>query len=449
MPPPPSSPLWIAQRHGQDWRDEDTLRAIEWFIAQIPSADWSRRIGAVRTTFNRLKKDWCNDGTPLYDPADSIAWLFFQAHAYAAERENWVEEEAYRIVPIFRRIGQDLPLLAELDGAEERASRLLDDNRATPDDGLFEFLVALAYRRQDWQVAFVPELSGRARTPDLHVAKPRRRWAIECKRAGRSGYAVEERERGRTLARRVHALARSRNRSLLVDVRYDVELTAVPNDYLVERAEAFLRNPAREFWEDEIGAGVIGDVDWRMIQAVLGHDDLYFGASRMIELLRGEYDDRLDYSIDGIWKPSRRRRFFATSMRQASLVSWQSASFEAARRKASHFRSVVGRASGQLPGDRPGAIHVGYEARGGNSVDDFRHRLNALEMMTFDSGTSRLRWVYGNYMAPEHVTARNESAAASETTAMYRIGGTATPEPLPNHILLDDAPAQPGSHWRR
>ena len=39
--------LWVAQRHGQDWRDEDVIAAVEWLTSLVPSDEWMRRIAAV------------------------------------------------------------------------------------------------------------------------------------------------------------------------------------------------------------------------------------------------------------------------------------------------------------------------------------------------------------------------------------------------------------------
>src|SRR3546814_4082889 len=42
--------------------------------------------------------------------------------------------------------------------------------------------------------------------------------------------------------------------------------------------------------------------------------------------------------------------------------------------------------------------------------------------MDFDPGMSRLRWVYGEYFAPEVSTRSDESWAIEETSASYRVG---------------------------
>jgi hypothetical protein len=167
----------------------------------------------------------------------------------------------------------------------------------------------------------------------------------------------------------------------------------------------------------------------------------------MIELAAGHYTSLADHSMEGAWTPSSGRPFHAHEVRQLSLVSWLSGSREAARRKATHFRRMVAGALGQLPGDRPGVIHVGYELLGGNGADGRRDLLNRLEMLNFNVGASRLRWVYGNYMVPEHTTARNESAALTESTATYPIGRPTARDPLPQHLLFSDGSGAPGAYW--
>jgi hypothetical protein len=56
--------------------------------------------------------------------------------------------------------------------------------------------------------------------------------------------------------------------------------------------------------------------------------------------------------------------------------------------------------------------------------------------------------VYGNYFMNELVTARNESAAVTETMAWYPVGSAKGTGPLPNHLLFGDDEGLPGSHLR-
>lgn len=445
--------MWLAQRHGQDWLDEDVLEAISWLTSLVPTREWEPRAAAANARYQAAKADWAQGRrVPLMDPADQIAWYLLQARFYAdpISRHDFFEPDGYRITPVFRRLGQLLPDLRRIGGADERAARLMTHGRMQPDDGIYELLVAGTYKRRGWEsVEFVPEKPGLAKQPDLLVDRGRMHRVVECKRAGRSGYAHEERSAGERMAAQAHEISRTLRRSTIVLARFAAELTDLPEDYLANKVARFAGGQDRSVWNDEGGRGMVADVTWGPLRRVLRHDDIYFGSSRMVQLLIGGYDPSLDTSVAGEWVPADGRPFHAHSVSRVSLVGWISLSEEAARRKASHFRGVVGRASDQLPGDRPGVVHVGYEAVGGNSVDGLRHRLNRAQMRTFDARESRLQWVYGNYFMPEHVTARNESAAVSETTAWYPVGRPTTAEPLPGHMLFMDEDGRAGAHFVR
>jgi hypothetical protein len=452
MPSPfGSDVMWKAQRHGQDWRDEDVLAAADWLESLVPSSDWSARVAATEATFQRAKAEWAEGRrVQLFDPADTIAWYLHQARRYADPRlrPDFFLPEGYRISPVLRRIGQLVPEFRRIDGAEARATRLMTENTSQPDDGIYELLVAGAYARRGWpSVAFVPEApGGTGKRQDLLVKRPRSRWGVECKRAGRSEYGREERLAGRRMADRAHAMARSAGRSLIVLTRYREELHLLGDDYLVEKVERFLSGGGPIEWADAGGEGAVFDVMWGPLRGVLKHDDVYFGSTRMVELLLGIYEPAADFTMEGSWVPGEGRPLHATWVDHVSLVTWHSTSDEAARRKSMHFRGLVSRAAAQLPGDCPGAIHVGYEEVGGNTADGRRLMLNAREMSTFDPMKTGLSMVYSNYFMNELVTSRMESAAVTETLAWDAIGGYRGKGPLPAHMLFADEDGKPGSH---
>lgn len=442
---------WIAQRHGQDWRDGDILTALAWLEGLVSSTELSPRISAAEAKFQAAKAEWAQGRrVPLFDPSDTVAWYLHQARRYADPtlRSDFFLPEGYRIAPLFKRIGQLLPDLRGVHGGDDRAARLMTENLSQPDDGIFELLVAGAYRRRGWNAAFVPEMPGIAKRNDLQVSRPRSKWAVECKRAGRSGYAKEERLAGERMAEHVHDLSSRAARPIIVMARFKQELHSLDERYLAAKAERFLDDHRPYEWDDEVAEGMVADVLWNDLHDVMIHDDIYFGSTRMFELMIGAHDPMIDFTMAGEWEPAEGRPLHATWVDHVSLVAWRSTSDEAARRKAMHFRGLVSKAANQLPGDRPGVIHVGYEATGGNGADARRHYLNTREMRTFDPEATGLQIVYGNYFMNELVTARNESSAVTETLAWYPIGGRRTRGPIPAHMLFMDEDGAPGSHLR-
>lgn len=454
MPDPfGSDVMWIAQRHGQDWRDEAVLAAADWLEGLVPSADWAPREAATEAMYQAAKVEWAEGRrVPLFDPADTVAWYLHQARRYADPdlRQDFFMPEGYRISPLMRRIGQLIPDFGRIGGAEERAARMMTENLSQPDDGIYELLVAGAYARRGWEsVDFVPEAPGGVeKRHDLLVTRKRANWGVECKRSGRSDYGREERLAGQRMAERAHLMSREAGRSLIVLGRYREELHLLGDDYLVDKVERFLGGDAPFEWDDAGGDGVVLDVEWGRLHGVLRHDDIFFGSTRMVELLLGTYEPSIDFTMEGSWEPGEDRPLHATWIDHVSLVTWLSTSDEAARRKSMHFRGLVSRAAAQLPGDRPGAIHVGYEEVGGNTADGRRLRLNTQQMRTFEPGATGLKMVYSNYFMNELVTSRMESAAVTETLAWNPIGGYRGMGPLPAHMLFLDEDGTPGSHLR-
>jgi hypothetical protein len=447
---PTIDPDWTAPRLSQEWRDDELMLAVSWLKSFVPRRDMDRRIDAAKAYLADARKRMREGGqVPLFDPADTAAWYILQAETFATDRVYWSPEGVMRAVPFLTRIGKELPLLLSVKGVEERAARVMLGERRQPDSGIYELLVALAYRRGGWdRVEFVSETPGRERTPDLHVFRPRSRWAVECKRLVPSPYAAKEKVRGMRLAEPVHALSLELNASVVVEVKYKIELADVPDDYLVAHVRSAIEQRSSDSWDDEIASGRVRPVNWPLARKVLAKDYVYFGSSRMIELLVGYYVHEADHSMAAKWRPSASRPAYADAVYQASVVSWLSLSDAAVRQKARHFRRVLAGAEGQLPPDRPGVIHIGVESYAGANVDSMRHILNTFQARSFAARNSRLRWVYGNYFVPEATTRKEESWAITETMVPYKIGSHSTRWPLPGHMLVSpEGEGRQGVYW--
>lgn len=444
------SPLWIAPRTGQDWICDDTKRAVEWLKSFVPDSEMSERLHQCRETYLKNRERW-EDGheVELFETRDEVAWFIFQAETYAVGREYWVPDEAARIVPYIQKIGKDLKHLEQVGGVEKRAKRLMTSERGQPEGGIYELLVAGAYKRHGWsKVEFVDETPGRGRTPDLHVSKPGTRWAVECKRIMRSGYADREEKLGKVLASKVHELSETSSQSFVLDVRFHEELANFPETYLRDRIEKHL--PVKDIVEESDGRADIRlrPVQWDLVRAVMGSDFVYVGSTRMMEIISGGHEHGASHSLNVECSRAPNKPSYADEIHRACLVNWASHSEESRRAKAAHFKRKIASAEGQLPDDRPGVVHVGMESLGQRLVDQTRHLQNHLIARDFAAPSSRLRWIYGNYFQVEVTTRQDESCAMEESMSPYRIGKHRTNEPLPGHLLIaDDSDAVVGLHW--
>jgi hypothetical protein len=378
-------PFWFAPRSGQDWKDDELMLAVAWLKSFVPAQEMEQRLERARQHLVRARnKIFQGETAALYDSTDTAAWYILQAETFASDRKYWTPEGVMRVVPFLTRIGKELPLLLSVGGVEQRAARLMLSERQQPDGGLFELLVALAYRRRGWdRVEFVSETPGRGRTPDLHVFRPSKRWAVECKRLMPSPYAFREKSRGEALASLAHALSLQMYSPVVVKIVYKLELTSVPDDYLVAHTRRAIDTRSLHLWDDEFASGHIRPIDWQLARKVLAKDYVYFGGSRMIELLVGQYDHESDHSISAKWRPANDNLSYADTVYHASIVSWRNVSRVAVSKKARHFKSVMSNAEGQLPSDRPGVIHIGVESYSGAQVDFSRHVANLLETRFF------------------------------------------------------------------
>src|SRR3546814_16288571 len=80
----------------------------------------------------------------------------------------------------------------------------------------------------------------------------------------RSSYEARERVRGEELARPVHRLALAAGRSIYMQIAFDAELDAIPDDYLALHASAYLGAAGANYWSDEHGIGTIREIDWTL-----------------------------------------------------------------------------------------------------------------------------------------------------------------------------------------
>ena len=115
-----------------------------------------------------------------------------------------------------------------------------------------------------------------------------REWAIECKRMETSEYGERERARMRELWGPSSAWLSKIERNTFCDVRFTVEVEAVPSNYLSGKVKEWLASSLPSLaWKDEVSYGIVGDLDLAPLKAVLANNEVLAVGTRIQELLSG------------------------------------------------------------------------------------------------------------------------------------------------------------------
>lgn len=344
-------------------------------------------------------------------------------------------------------IGRNLELLRDVEGIDKRVQRLLGPERRQPHGALFEILVAAAYRRARAKIIFRPEQPGRTKIHDMDVTLGNRTFAVECKRVEVSDYAEKERTRMRELWKPSACLLAKSRRTTFCNAQFSVPIDAVPDDYLTEKTRTWITSgDCASLWQDTIASGVIGDLDMRPLNQALVTDDILASGSRILQLLTGSYDRNANFFQILRIKPASNPRY-VRACDMAILLKWSPLSQKSVDAKARDILRKLAEANCQLSTDRPGVVHVGFEAVDGDAVEQARYDKIIARTSRFDPGITPLEYVSYHYLVPE--SPPDQAFAYDETTQCCPIRPTAPPPIDELFVILppNETITRPGMHW--
>jgi hypothetical protein len=431
------------------WPDNpDLRRGVDWLKSFMTESDWKRRreAAADRLYAAALQKNDDPKGR-FFAETDTLGWYLFLADAFLDHVRNYEPIFGSRVVPIIISIGRNLDLLKSTEGVAARASRLVNDERRQPNGGLFEMLVAAAYRRAGGNVAFRPEHRGKARTYDMDVAIGGRSFAVECKRMETGEYGERERMRMRELWGPTSAGLEELGRSAFCDAHFIVPIDDVPATYLTDKTHNWLASELPSLcWRDRFGFGVIGEPDLKPLQTVLMTDNVLAASNRILDLITGEYVRHANYIQTMRCKYADNPRY-VKECNQVILLRWESAAPVAINAKARDITKRLSDANDQLPTDRPGIVHIGFEAVEGDVVEEARYRKILASTRCFNPGDRPLEYIYCHYFVPE--SPPDQAWAYDETTQCCAIRPDGQPPPLNGVFLVipESSEARHGTHW--
>lgn len=430
------------------WPDNPELRrAVEWFKSFMSHEQWiQRRERAARSLYLSAMGVDSGDGR-FFDTKDSFGWYLFLAEALLDHIGNYDYVFGSRVVPIFQSIGRDLDLLLQVEGVEPRIQRIVTKERAQPNGGLFELLVAACYRRVGAHVAFVDEKPGEEQTHDMDVTLRGQTWAVECKRMEVGEYGERERlQVGKLWSASSRRLAQL-ERSTLCRASFHVELSSIPADYLAEKVHRWLTSGREGLsWDDAIATGSIETLDLKPLRSVLATDMVLSSSHRILELLTGRYVRNAQYQTLLKIHPCDYNPRYVEACEHAVVLHWESLSDAALNAKARDIRKKLSEATAQLPEGRQSVIHIGFEAVEGDRVERLRYEKILTTARQFDPGDKQLEYVYCHYLVPE--SPPDQCWAFDETMQWCAIRSKHTKPLEGGFLVLPAAGNRTGPHWQ-
>lgn len=423
-------------------------RYVEHLKEFVGAEEWVRRRDAAALQFYRSligeAEDPAGKGR-FFCGGDTFAWYLFLGEAFNDHPQNYEVVFGCRVIPIFSALGRNLENLRQISGYEDRLRRLVSAEKAQPNGGFFEFLVAAAYVRDGYRVSFRPELPGKARTHDIDVEKGGVRYAIECKRMEGGEYNEKERQRMRELWGSAALLLSTTGKSVLFEINFKTELANVPDIYMHSLAKRFcLQSADNLIFDDEIGNGNIRLLDIKPLQKALKKASWLHPGPQYNEKLLGSYR-RYENLLSMQKLRYASNPHFVDDLDQAVVARWTSLSEQAIERKARDVHSKIVEAHKQLPSDTPGIIHVGFETLGGDEIEKRRYDKIKKSVTNFDALGKPLEVVFCHYFSPE--ASPSETWAFDETCHWHARRRGPLPLSALSLVIPEEMPLLEGVHW--
>jgi hypothetical protein len=271
-----------------------------------------------------------------------------------------------------------------------------------------------------------------------------KRWAVECKRLEAGDYAEGERQRMRDLWRAPCSALINRERSTIINVEFKIELSQVPDDYLVHKAKSFLRGyKSALLWSDGIADGEFSSLDIGPIQAALETSYMLHPSPQFTKVLTGRHR-KADNMLSMLRGKFTQNPHYINDLDLAVVARWDSLSDAAIDKKARDITKRLSEGNAQLPTDVAGVVHIGFDCLGSNQLEARRYEKIVSAARQFDRGNSGLQVVYCHYFAPDP---NPEEVWAIDETVQW-IGASPDIRPLESgRVLSSENPERQGVHW--
>jgi len=368
--------------------------ALEWLFATSDNPlELAERIECARQYY-RLHTECLNGRWSTRDPfdgyGDRMAVILTQAVASLRDRRTYDVELASQTLPFIVAIGSQIDELRRIQGADDRARRMLRPSEDHPESGIFELVAALRYTQEPGlHVAFIPESS--KRTADFRVfadGDDGQGIHVECKRLKPSSYEANETRLAYNILNRVNDYVHEQKISLVVDVTFSAELAKIPEDYILNKVRIVCESPillsGSYPWRDEFGEGVVRPSDLISVHRDIRDSSLLLG-SKLARLLAG--GERLEEQFHLVCggTPRLEDTRFIDEIEYGSAIFWRCLAEQSIEARARHIRSKLADIDRQVSSAPFAIAHIGMDVERDPVTADRRRERNMSTAATFRS----------------------------------------------------------------
>nr|PME74976.1 hypothetical protein BCV29_19380 [Vibrio cyclitrophicus] len=313
---------------------------------------------------------------------DWIAWYMFLAESLADNPTVDEPSQSARIWPFLGAIGHFREELEKVKGIKPKLYDLLVRKANQPDSTLFEFVVAICYIKNGWEVEFIPE-SGAGKTPDLYVKRKEQEYYVECKRLAKvTQYSDNEREEWQIRWKKLVPLLTKYPASVFLRVIFKTEVKNTSPDILVQAFQAMASSGAIKAGyciENEDIEVCAKHMDMNRIHEHLDKWMVKYPSPQLNALFDDAYEPQASYTSlceAKLVKLGGEKddviNVFLDELNTAYCAKWECIASESIDKKAKDVKGLLVKAVNQAPESGSTIIHIGYETLHGPSIEFLR-----------------------------------------------------------------------------
>lgn len=374
--------------------DSDVVAGLEWLAStQADKGSFYQRLEKAQRSYISATSKTTNFGKP-FDPSwhgpDAVAGFLSQAKSLLDNRRAYEISVASQIIPWVKRLGQCARMLKTIEGAEERARRMLSNSGVSPDTALFELVLAGNYALHGYRVEFIPEQKGVKKTPEFKCSISEDDYFfVECKRLQKGSYAIQELELHNRRAHLAELRINSRKMNIWFDVTYNCEVKDTPENYLINHLNQYTDSLYQ--WQDEYGCGFIKPADFSKIKKDIAEKGSLLFNIKLARLIKGSQLEDENYSVFATGRADERDGRYITHAKNASLLTWRCVNEKSFEARSRHITKTLSEIDDQLFGYGLGVGHIAMDVDVQKDVADKRRSKNHNAAKKFASKSDIVR----------------------------------------------------------